>query len=76
MNKLYNLFLFYIGLNKPIKFNTGLPNIIMRISNYATSNYIDNTTNLHRWCHKQSEKYEKTCDWTVKLDNANKDNSI
>ena len=48
----------------------------MRISNYATSNYIDNTTNLHRWCHKQSEKYEKTCDWTVKLDNANKDNSI
>jgi len=44
MIKLYNLFLFYIGLNKPIKFNTGLPSIIMKISDYTTNNYIDYVT--------------------------------
>ena len=81
MIRLYNLYLFLAGLNKPIKFNTGLPYIITRLSNYINENYInenyiDNTTNLHRWCHKQSDKYRDSCNWETKLDNANRDNSL
>ena len=63
-------------LNKPIYFYSGLPKIITRISSYINENYIDNTTKLHRWCHKQSEKYQYTCKWETKLDNANRDNSL
>jgi hypothetical protein len=76
MLKLYNLFLFAIGLNKPIQFNTGLPYIINRVSNYINKKYIENPTNLHRWCHKQSDKYRDSCNWETKLDNANIDNSL
>lgn len=67
---------FILDLTKPIRFNTGLPNIIIKFSKYINSNYIDTTTNLHRWCHKHSEKYKDTCNWETKLDYANKDNSL
>lgn len=70
MNKIFLLF------NKPIKFDSKLPNFITKLSNFVNINYIDNTTNLHRWCHKQSEKYKNKCNWEIKLDNANTDNSL
>ena len=76
MLKFYNLFLFAIGLNKPIKFYTGLPNMITILSNYINKNYIENPTNLHRWCHKECDKYRDSCDWKAKLDNANRDNTL
>ncbi len=76
MIRLRNLYVYLAELNKPIKFNTGLPDIITRLSSYINNNYIDNTTNLHRWCHKQSHKYQHTCNWKTKLDSANRDNSL
>lgn len=66
----------FFELNKPIQFYTGLPNIITKLSSYINENYIDNTTQLHRWCHINSEKYKTICDWEKKSDNANKDNSL
>jgi len=66
----------FFELNKPIKFYNGLSNIITILSSYINKNYINNTTNLHRWCRKQSEKYQNTCKWETKLDNANRDNSL
>lgn len=65
-----------LEIGKPIKFKTGLPSIITRLSKYINSNYIDNTTSLHRWCHITSEKYKTKCKWEIKSDNANRDNSI
>ena len=29
---------------------------------------------LHRWCTKTSPIYAKTCNWELKMENANKDN--
>jgi len=66
----------FLELTKPIKFYSGLPKYISKLSSYINENYIDNTTNLHRWCHKQSEKYRNSCNWETKLDNANRDNSL
>jgi hypothetical protein len=66
-------------LTKPIRFNSGLPKIIIKFSEYINNIFInnyDNTTNLHRWCHNHSEKYKDTCNWETKLDYANKDNSL
>lgn len=74
--KIKKLPIFNIQLFNQIKFNTGLPNFIFNISNYINKNYIDNHTNLHRWCHVKSDKYRYTCNWETKLDNANKDNSL
>ena len=68
------------SLTKPIRFNTRLPKIVIKFSEYMNNifinNYIDNTTNLHRWCHNHSDKYKHTCNWETKLDYANKDNSL
>ena len=36
----------------------------------ASSGYPD----LHRWCHRSSEKYKHTCDWQTKMDASNWDN--
>ena len=71
-----NLFLFYIRLNKPIKFNTGLPNLFTRITNWLNSKTCDYNTNLHRWCHKNSFKYKDSCNISKKIDYANNDNSF
>ena len=62
-----------IMMLKAIEFRTGLPKIFIELSKYINSNYIDNTTKLHRWCHTACVKYRK---WEMKLDNANKDNSL
>jgi len=63
-------------IQKPIKFDNGLPKFITYLSQYINYNYIDNTTQLHRWCHINSEKYKTICDWETKSDNANRDNSL
>ena len=63
-------------IQKPIKFDSGLPKFITYLSQYINYNYIDNTTQLHRWCHINSEKYKTICDWEKKSDNANRDNSL
>ena len=65
-----------LEIGKPIKFKSGLPTIITRLSKYINNNYIDNTTSLHRWCHITSEKYKTKCKWETKSDNANRDNSL
>ena len=36
-----------LEIGKPIKFKSGLPAIITRLSKYKNNNYIDNTTSLH-----------------------------
>lgn len=66
----------FFKLNKPIQFYTYLPNIIPKLSSYINENDNNNNTNLHRWCHKKSEKYQYTCNWKTKLDSANIDNSL
>ena len=61
---------------RPPKFNTFLPNKFYKITNILNNILDEKTTDLHRWCHKKSDKYQKTCNWQKKLDDANKDNSI